>query len=432
MTCPYCKAVQTISEGQRSELARYQADVGNELARAEQERDKVRTWDMWYGGRGGRSKSGVGVSMAIFGLMIALAIALGGISQWLLMSGDPSLVPFATMLTPVGVPILFVVTIVGYSVWYYGGRRRARPRGAPPRTLATCPRCGATNALAPGQVLERCSHCGTSLMPTPTMMAHGFGAAEAARLRAELERYRAERRGMASVIKSSGGSVVPYIVVGSFLPMTLGAAIMFTVDGLSTGKMEPGIAILWLLAVLNVAPIVLVYLWRKARRERWAWIVERASAPFVHRALDFDGFVGWLNAHWAGPVALTEIFPGAYFQASSLVVGDFVGLVVLNPTPLAESYPGYAAIYLAAWVPAVHGRGSGNLAATASERTALDALGFRVMVDGAGFRAMADERVANALRRHEDGGAILARVASTLAEIARKEASLPVELPSED
>lgn len=270
-------------------------------------------------------------------------------------------------------------------------------------------------------------------MPTPTMMAKGFNAAEAERMRAELDRHRAERRGMATVIRSSAGNIVPYIVLGSFLPMTLGGAIMFTVDGLSKGKMEPGIAIIWVLAGVNVVPIVLVYLWRRARRERLAWVAEGAAAPFVHRTLDFDGFVEWLNAHWAGPVALTEIFSGAYFHATSMVVGEYMALLVLNPNPIAESYPGYAAIYLAAWVPAMHGQGTTHAAKTAPERTALDALGFRVSIDGAGLRAYAPEPVAKELAfRRDDGGAILARVATTLADIARKEHATPIELPREN
>ncbi len=433
VTCPYCKAVQTISEGQRSELARYQADVENELARAEQERDQLRTWDRWYGGRGGRSGAGIGASLAIFGVIAMSGIALAFVAQTMMTSGDPSLRPLANMLPAIGVPVIAVVTIVAYSVWYYGGERRKRAGGVPARTLAKCPRCGAESALAPGQILERCSHCGASLVPSSTMMDRGFGAAEAARRRAELDRYRAERRGMATVIKSSAGNIVPYIVVGSFLPMTFGGAIAFTVDGIQKGKMEPGLGLLWAIAGANVIPLVFVYLWRRGRRERLRWVAESAAARYVHRTLDFDGFVAWLNAHWAGPVALTEIYSGAYFHATSMVVGEYLALLVLNPSPIAEAYPGYAVVYLAAWVPAMHGRGTANASATAAERTALDALGFRVTVDGAGIRAYAQEPVAKAIAfRREDGGAILARVATTLAEIARKEHATPIELPPED
>lgn len=270
-------------------------------------------------------------------------------------------------------------------------------------------------------------------MPTPTMMDRGFGAAEAERLRAELHRYRTERRGMASVIKSSASNIVPYIVLGSFLPMTLGGAVAFTAEAITTGKAEPGIAILWAIAALNVAPIVLVYLWRRGRRDRLRWVAEAGAAPFVHRALDFDGFVEWLNAHWAGPIALTEIFPGTYFSATSIVVGEYLGLVVLNPSPLSEHYPGYAAVFLSAWVPAMHGRGAPNATGTAAARTALDALGFRVTIDGAGLRALANEQVAKALIfKRDDGPTLLTRVATTLADIAHHEAATPIELPREE
>jgi hypothetical protein len=420
VACPYCHAVQTISNTQRVELARYQADVGSKLASAAHDHAQARSWERISAGRPG------GV-LALFGVIFTVALLLSGIAQAVIRLGGPLHSADFDVIVPVGMAITVVVSIVIYCVWHYGAKRHAHRSNAPERTLATCPRCPsrAPNSLAPGQILERCSHCGVSLLPGRTMIVHAMDAAEAMRVRAELDRYRAERARMATLLKGSAARHTPYIVLGSFIPMTLGSAMSFTVDVASSGKQKLGLAILWAIAALNVFVLLLVYRLRRARHERCRSTVAQASAPFVHRPLEFDGFVDWLSTHWAGPVALSEIFPGADFYASSLVMGDYLGLLVANPVRLSRQYPGYIALYLAAWVPAMHRGGSLNYAGTAADRAALDALGFHVTVDGAGLRAFARERAAKALLRREDSVEILTKVATALGSIAKLEAAVP-------
>jgi hypothetical protein len=388
-------------------------------------------WDRWYGGRGGQAKAGVGVVWVVFGGMLAFAIVLGCVAHAIMTSGDARLAAVATLVVPIGVPVVALTAIVGYSIWYYGGKRRERGASAPVSHLATCPNCGASNELEPGQVLERCAYCGTGLMPSPPMMAQALSDAEAARLRAELERYRAERRGMATAIRSSAGAYVPYIVLGSFLPMTLGGAIAFTADGITKAEFEPGLAALWSIAAVNGGLIALVHAWRRAWADRFGRLAQLANTGFAQHSLDFDGFIGWLNAHWAGPVPLTEIFSGAQFRAVSLAIGGYPGLLVLNPTPLAEGYPGYIAVYLAAQIPGTHANGGWGPAITAPQRAALEALGFCVSLESGGLKAHADARTARRLARRADGAGVLGQVATTLLGMARTTGAVAVELPPE-
>jgi DNA-directed RNA polymerase subunit RPC12/RpoP len=431
VVCPYCRTVQHIADAQRDALTRYHAQVHGELARAERERLQVRAWDRWYGGRGGQAKAGFGVAWVVFGGMLAFAIALGCVAQAMMMSGDARLAAVAVLVVPIGVPVIALTAIIGYSIWYYGGKRRKREASAPVSHVATCPNCGAANELEPGQVLERCAYCGTGLMPSPPMMAQALSDAEAARLRAELERYRAERRGMATAIRTSAGAFVPYIVLGSFLPMTLGGAIAFTADGISKDQFEPGLAALWSIAAVNGGSIALVYVWRRAWADRFGRLAQLANTGFAQQSLDFDGFIGWLNAHWAGPVPLTEIFSGAHFRAVSLAIGGYPGLLVVNPTPLAEGYPGYIAVYLAARIPGAHANRGWDPETTAPQRAVLEALGFRVSLESGGIKAHADARTARRLARRADGGGVLAEVATMLLGMARAKGAAAVELPPE-
>lgn len=437
ITCPYCQHVQAISPERRASLLQYQSDVAHALGRAADEHAKAESWDRWYGGRGGRSRNATLISMALFGGMFALLLVLGFVAQALVTSGDPSLRAFGELLMPIATPILVGATVVGQIVWYYGGERRARRAATPPRTQATCPRCGATNALAAGQVLERCTHCGASLMPSTTMMHAGIDAAEALRFRAEIERHRTERSGMASALRASASNAMPYVILGSWVPLTLFPVIAFTVDAIGKGTAEPGLVLLWAFAAFNVSLIVFVFLWRRSRRERWAWTLDRATIPFPHRPLvGLDGMVGWLNEHWAGPIALTEISAGPYFGATAIGAREYMGMVVLNPKRFAEGYPGYVSVFIAAWVPALHaphdGGGQLDARALAPQRTALDAMGFRLSVERAGLRAFAPEEVAQRLGELPNGGALLSQVVTILLDVARITNARPIVLPAVD
>ena len=101
-------------------------------------------------------------------------------------------------------------------------------------------------------------------------MRAGLGAAEAAAREAAMRRYRAEREGMASLMRMSLGGGFPYVIIGSFLPITVGTGIMFTVDAVQHGTKEPGgLLAIWILGSVNVGLMALVYLWRRHVQLGW-------------------------------------------------------------------------------------------------------------------------------------------------------------------
>ncbi len=425
LRCPYCGVHQVLDEAKRRELLRYEADVAGALARAGEERARIASWELWYGGRGGRSPNATKVSLAIFGVMFAVVIALGFVAQAMLMSGNPALVPIGTLLMPIATPVLFFGAIIGQIVWYYGGQRRQRAEATPPRANAKCPRCGATNVMAAGRTVERCTHCGASLLPTTTMMHAGRDAAEAERFRVELERHRIERRGIVQALSSSMGNVVPYIILGSWLPITVLPTIGFTVESISSGKTEPGLAILWGIAGLNVALIVLVASWRRGRRERFQWILAHATAPFVHRDVaDGRGVAAWLDAHWAAGVDYPVLGAGPYFAASAITAGEYAGLVVLNPVGIGRGWDGHVSVFLSAW-------GMDPARVSPQLRADLGALGFHLQVERTGARASGREETAKSLAKLPNGGALVAHVVSLLVDAAHAQGARPITLATD-
>lgn len=234
VSCPYCSNVHIIPETKRAELARYERDVSGELGLAAQERSRAASWAILSGGRGGRSRggrsrSGPMVSNLMFGGMFAVLIGMAVVAQLLMMSGGPELVHLVNVAMPIVLPVIVLITFVGYMIWARGGGRRA-PADGPAVGRGGCPRCGADNAVAVGQSLVRCVYCAANVVASPTMIGEGLHEAVAARNRAELERHRVQRSGMAAVMRRSMGSSIPYVILG-YLPMTLGAAIAATVDG---------------------------------------------------------------------------------------------------------------------------------------------------------------------------------------------------------
>ena len=412
VTCPFCARVQAVPLARRQALAHYERDVSKQLGVAGEERARAEAWQQWTGGRGGRSRGASRVPLVAFGVLFIGGPLLAVLAQAMVSSKSEELRVAGTLLVPIGVPVVGLAALIGYFVWYYGGRRRADAAALPVATPGHCPRCGAESLLSPGQVLARCAYCGAALLPSPTMMAHGLGAAENERHRAELARYRAERSGMAATLRASAGNIMPYVVVGSFLPLTFGGALAFTASAIHDDATARGLPGIWALAGVNVAVLAIVVARRRARRARWAHVLAVASHAFVHHPLvGIDGLVDWLNLHWAGPIPLEELYAGALFRASAVVMGDFVGMIAVNPDPLSPRFDPYVAVYLAAAVPVPHH--------VPPEAAVLASLGFHLTVDAAGLRALATGRNVERLRKSMSGGEDVATVADALLRAAR-------------
>jgi hypothetical protein len=347
---------------------------------------------------------------------------------WMSSSGKPLPEFVGPVMTVVGLGFFAIVFVI-YLVWWYGGREPSDGAGVALAT-ATCPQCGAPNQLAPGQVLERCTHCGASLMPSATLMRVGLGAAEAAAHEATMRHYRAEREGAASLMRVSLAGGVPYIIVGSLLPMTVGGAVAFTADALQHDRTSdwPGVLALWAVGSVNVGMLVAVFMWRRLVRLRWAAILAEASQPFGHRILTgLDEMVRWLNGYWAGPVPLGDLTVGGYFQASMITVGTLPGLIVINPTSRGEGAPVYTAVFLATWIPTLHGRGAPNEAQWASCRAMLGRWGFLLTAGEAGLVARADADVVKRLKQDPNAASVLTTIAKAMGEAAHAAGAVPVE-----
>ena len=349
VACPYCGAPIALLAHQLVELERYRAHVGQQLARADAEYSKAAHWDRWYGGAEAKRRNNpLLVGLIVIGPILLLTAAVWA-AQW---SGVRNSTLNAVM--PFAGPTMMVLIIAGYLAWFLVGRSDPRKASAARLGAAvSCPTCGAPHQLGAGAVLERCRHCGSALLPDARVMQRGRGQADRALLRAEIARSRAERRGMLALSGTSASNATPYYVLGSFLPMTLIGSVAATVAALSGDReATPAVVLaLWALCAVNIGWIALVYLLRRSRRELWRRITLQAVAPFHGRPLgDQHAFGAWLDLHWAGASAQTELFPGPCFFAAELIAQGYPVCLSVNPEGISEDYPGSITVRVGAWL----------------------------------------------------------------------------------
>jgi hypothetical protein len=146
---------------------------------------------------------------------------------------------------------------------------------------------------------------------------------------------------------------MPYIVIGSFLPMTAIGAIAFTVDFVTNATSDTplgGLLVLWLLALVNGGLLAGIYLFRRARRTKWLGLAREVTARLQGRVITTaPEWVAWLNALWAGPYDITRLLPGPCWHVITGRVGAFAVAVDLEPVPAdAESSRPRAEVLLAA------------------------------------------------------------------------------------
>jgi hypothetical protein len=161
---------------------------------------------------------------------------------------------------------------------------------------------------------------------------------------------------MEGTYRQSAALVVPYIVLGSFLPVTAGGAIAFTVDLLTNDHSDTpaaGLAVLWLIALGNGGAIALIAGFRRERRRRWRGIADAIATRLSGRVWTTGAdWVGWLNAMWAGPYAITNLLLGPYFHAVTGALGGFAVAVDLDPVPASSEHGAPRAdVLLAACLP---------------------------------------------------------------------------------
>jgi hypothetical protein len=346
--CPYCAHDQPVPPERLAQLAGYQRSVGDLVARLEGEQTQRAQWATWYG-PDGKARGGYLAPLLIFGSMAAVyAVAM---LLW-----REQVIDEATMerVLPYAILGVFFVGMGGTIAWNVSRGRRVR--GPAPRVGAQCPRCGGPLAFEAGHVSERCVHCGAPLVAGAAIMHQAIDVARADLRTATMARYRLERSAMSKLYRSSATNVVPYIVLGSFLPMTVGAAIAFTVDLATNERSDTpaaGLAVLWLIALANAGGLALVRWLRQARRRRWRAIADAAALRLSGRVSVTGGeWVDWLNALWAGPYAVASLFAGPCFHAVTGHLGGFPVALDLDPVSASSELGGPRAdILVAACLP---------------------------------------------------------------------------------
>ncbi len=346
--CPYCALDQDVPAPRLAQLARYQRSAGALVARIEGEEAQRAEWARWYG-PAGKPRDGYLAAFAIFGAMAAVY----AVGMALLFAG----VVDGRQLEQVLPGAIMGTFLVGMSVVAVRAASRAkRTPAVAPQVGARCPRCGGPLAFGAGKVSERCAHCGTSLVAGTAIMQEAIGAARAGLRQATMARHRLERSASANLYRASAASVMPYIVLGSFLPLTAGIAVMFTVDMIfGDGHDTPllGLAIVWPLALVNGGLLLLIVWLRRVRRARWRAVADAVALRLGGRVgTTAEEWITWLNALWAGPYALIGLLPGPCFHAVTARLGSFSVAFDLDPVP-ADSRTGVprADVLVAACLP---------------------------------------------------------------------------------
>jgi hypothetical protein len=332
--CPHCALDQDVPPQQLAALAQYQSSAGDLVARIQDERKQRAQWETWYR-PDGTARGGYLPAFAIFGSLVAVYVVAILLAHARVVDEDAMehVLPF----------VIFGVFFLGMGGVIAWNTSRRRGASAPaPAALAECPRCGGSLPFQAGRVSERCIHCGASLVAAPLVMQGAIDAARADLRAAAMARYRLERKAMEATYRQSASMVLPYIIVGSFLPVTAGGAISFTVDLLTNPHSDTpaaGLALLWLIALVNASVLVLVVHFRRQRRRRWRALADAIATRLTGRVWSTGSeWVAWLNTMWAGPYAITSLLLGPYFHAVTGSLGGFPVAVDLDPVQTSSEH----------------------------------------------------------------------------------------------
>jgi hypothetical protein len=295
--CPYCAHEQGVPPERLAQLAGYQRAAGDLVKRVGVEETQRAQWEGWYGANG-KSKKGYLWSVAIFGAM-AVVYAIGMLLLFAHVIREETL----ARVLPIGILGVFVGGMAIVTARYR--RRAGRPVSPVAHVAAQCPRCGGSLAFEAGRVTERCEHCGVSLVAGPAVQREAIDRTRADLRRASMARYRVERNAMSTLYRSSAAGVMPYIVLGSFFPLTGGVAFAISISALTSDEPAPpffAIGIAWALAFVNFSALALVFLVRRAKRDRWRAVAYAAAARIDGRVSTTVGeWLAWLNAFWIAP-----------------------------------------------------------------------------------------------------------------------------------
>jgi len=391
VTCTYCGHVQRLDPALLEEMRSYADGVQGRVAEADRERAHAAAWNRSTDQMSG--KRGIWIYVMAFGLMGGLPMLCVFVGLFLLTRGI--LPQDKQHYINVAAMIASGVGMLTYFVWYFAkgrGKKQTLVAGA----SLTCPDCGAPNVLEAGQTLETCRHCGAAILPSQDAQQQVLDRARAEARQARLERYSAERRGMAAIYsRSMTGATLVYFIGGSFL-LPLGGGTLFFTIGMITGSEEysPAILIMWAMTLALVAGIAGIVLWQRSRKARLRQGLEVLCALFRGSILGgLQGSVQWMDEHWAGPYDVHDLTRGSYGDSAGLVVQGYPVLVDVDPVPPAKQIRPRALALVACELPGSGDAMETTLQLTGQARILLERIkrmGFDVETSEGGLLARAD------------------------------------------
>lgn len=415
--CPHCQFRQEVPRELLARLRDYQADASRLESRIQSEHSAKAKWAMWYGQDGKAQHAWFAPLAMIAGMGLVV-----GLCFLLLQAGvlnSQTMQPAMTM----GILGTYVLGFALYGLWAL----RNKPASSAPRPLITtqCPLCGGTLPFECGAIGRSCPHCGGSLVADAPVMHHALGVAEFQLEQARMARYRLERTAMRRVYGSSVGTLVPYIVLGSFLPLSLVGVVMATAEALD-GQLPPVAALLaWTFGACHIGLLFAIYRFRAWRRGRYRCIAEQASSGIggsVHT--ESATWVWWLNSFWAGDYPVSQLLKGPYFH---VILGNVYGYPVaidMDPVPVDSNHgKARADVLLAARVSPQF-----DCAPIAPDlRAQATALGFSLQSNSGGFIATGQQPSAILRNTPNDTAQLFVRVAYLLAECAHRAGTPPAQ-----
>ncbi|MBW2263078.1 MAG: hypothetical protein JRG91_13985 [Deltaproteobacteria bacterium] len=420
VTCTYCGHAQRVDPALLEELRSYSENVHDQVAVAKRERDHAAAWHKTTDQMAGKRM--IWTYVMAFGLMggLPMLCVMGGLlllRSGILPQDKVYYINFGAMgATAVGVII--------YFAWYFTiGRRKKQTQVA--GATVTCPSCGAPNALQAGQAVEACRHCGAAILPSHDAQSQVMDRARAEARRARLERYRAERRGMAAIYRSAiGGTKLVYFIGGSLL-LPLGGGTFFFTIGMLTGSEEysPAIFLMWAMTLAVIGTMAGVILWQRSRRSMLRRGLDALCAQYRGRILGgLQGTVAWLDEHWAGPYDVHDLTKGSYNDSAALDVQGCPVLVEIDPVPAAKQIRPRALVLLACELPGSGDAMETTLQLSPEARGLLEQIkrtGFNVETSEGGLLARADGLMVKRIVSDEHALAGWADVMPLLARLAR-------------
>lgn len=357
VTCPSCGHRQRVDPAVLQELRAYRQQVDHRRARITSEQERRDQWEAQFG----RMRRGSPLLMLVFFGAITVLPMMAGMGAWLLsFVAGARLERFVPLLGPI-MMVGVMVLVVGYVLWTYSGKRREERGEISLKGAAlSCPSCGAINKLEAGDDTETCDWCGSALIPSTEAIADRIDHSREAERRARLDRYRAERAGIA---KASGYNMGPYVhllVFGSMGVMISGIALVVTAQ-MVTGalRFHPGVLVLWLLGIAFFAVMFGITLYKWHNRSRWTRAANTLARQLRGEAgRGIEGVVSWLDAFWAGSYAKRYIHCGPYSVWVQGRLDGFPVFVNLDPRGTGRYHHPKIHLLLAAWVPGVSDGGN--------------------------------------------------------------------------